>query len=228
MDHERHLEHLGFAQRPQRVRSCLSTRRPEYRTRFVRRACNEHGRGASCRLLCRLTGLRWGGRASYGRARDMGLGDMEAEAEDGGGVEYGSREWWRWEARARAFRAWADWAESPGCRRTLKAERPKCGAKCRDGHPCQALPVWDETRNAPRNGPVSDARGALDRASAEGAARYLSAPTANSPYRHSRSHPPSAVRSARVEEASASYRSGGGGHRAEQRRGERDSPRGSG
>jgi hypothetical protein len=77
---------------------------------------------------------------------------MEDGAEDEGGVEYGSREWWRWEARARRFLAWAEWVESPGYHRTRKAERPKCGARCRDGHPCQALPVWDQTRNAPRNG----------------------------------------------------------------------------
>lgn len=35
-----------------------------------------------------------------------------------------------------------------------KHERPKCGARCRskDGAPCEARAVWDDERNAPRNG----------------------------------------------------------------------------
>ncbi len=33
-----------------------------------------------------------------------------------------------------------------------KSERPKCGAKCRDGHACQAPAVWDYEDNQPRNG----------------------------------------------------------------------------
>ncbi len=37
-------------------------------------------------------------------------------------------------------------------RRTPKRERPKCGARCRDGRPCQARPVWDQERDRPRNG----------------------------------------------------------------------------
>jgi len=72
--------------------------------------------------------------------------------EDEGGIEYGTREWWRWERRATEFLAWAGWVDSPGYHRTRKGKRPKCGAKCRDGHACRALPVWDEPRNAPRNG----------------------------------------------------------------------------
>jgi len=35
---------------------------------------------------------------------------------------------------------------------TPKAERPLCGAKCRDGHPCQARAVWDYRGDEPRNG----------------------------------------------------------------------------
>ena len=33
-----------------------------------------------------------------------------------------------------------------------KDELPRCGARCRDGHPCQAHAVWDEDHMAPRNG----------------------------------------------------------------------------
>ena len=39
-----------------------------------------------------------------------------------------------------------------GRRRTPKDERPKCGARCRDGTCCQALAVWDRERDRPRNG----------------------------------------------------------------------------
>ena len=35
---------------------------------------------------------------------------------------------------------------------TPKSQRPRCGAKCRDGHPCRAPAVWDVLANAPRNG----------------------------------------------------------------------------
>lgn len=37
-------------------------------------------------------------------------------------------------------------------RRTPKVKRPRCGARCRDGHLCQAPAVWDRERNLPRNG----------------------------------------------------------------------------
>ena len=33
-----------------------------------------------------------------------------------------------------------------------KRERPRCGAKCRDGSPCEAPPVWDKRRDHPVNG----------------------------------------------------------------------------
>jgi hypothetical protein len=36
--------------------------------------------------------------------------------------------------------------------RVYKNELPLCGARCRDGHPCQARAAWDETRTYPRNG----------------------------------------------------------------------------
>jgi hypothetical protein len=36
--------------------------------------------------------------------------------------------------------------------RVFKRELPRCGARCRDGHPCQAPAAWDEYRCAPRNG----------------------------------------------------------------------------
>ena len=33
-----------------------------------------------------------------------------------------------------------------------KRERPRCGARCRDGTPCQAPPVWDSRLDRPVNG----------------------------------------------------------------------------
>ena len=36
--------------------------------------------------------------------------------------------------------------------RVFKRELPRCGARCRDGHPCQAPAAWDEYRCAPRHG----------------------------------------------------------------------------
>ncbi|MGH8565660.1 MAG: HGGxSTG domain-containing protein [Gammaproteobacteria bacterium] len=36
--------------------------------------------------------------------------------------------------------------------RVFKSELPLCGARCRDGHPCQAKAAWDASRHAPRNG----------------------------------------------------------------------------
>ncbi len=35
---------------------------------------------------------------------------------------------------------------------TPKSERPKCGARCRDGHQCQAPVVWDAEWDEPWNG----------------------------------------------------------------------------
>ena len=35
---------------------------------------------------------------------------------------------------------------------TRKSERPRCGARCRDGHPCQAPAVWDYENDRPCNG----------------------------------------------------------------------------
>ncbi len=35
---------------------------------------------------------------------------------------------------------------------TPKRLRPRCGARCRDGHPCQARVVWDTDNDRPRNG----------------------------------------------------------------------------
>lgn len=37
-------------------------------------------------------------------------------------------------------------------RSTERSKRPKCGAKCRDGHACRAPVVWDKEYNRPRNG----------------------------------------------------------------------------
>jgi hypothetical protein len=38
------------------------------------------------------------------------------------------------------------WWSSP------KRERPRCGARCRDGSPCQAPPVWNKGLDRPVNG----------------------------------------------------------------------------
>ncbi len=35
---------------------------------------------------------------------------------------------------------------------TPKRERPRCGARCRDGSPCEASPVWDKRLDRPVNG----------------------------------------------------------------------------
>ena len=37
-------------------------------------------------------------------------------------------------------------------KRTPKVEMPGCGARCRDGTPCQAPAVWDYANDRPRNG----------------------------------------------------------------------------
>ncbi len=34
--------------------------------------------------------------------------------------------------------------------RVYKSELPKCGARCRDGHPCQMRAAWDKYRCAPK------------------------------------------------------------------------------
>lgn len=46
---------------------------------------------------------------------------------------------------------WEDEARIRERKRTPKAERPRCGARCRDGHPCQARAVWDRERGEIRN-----------------------------------------------------------------------------
>ena len=35
---------------------------------------------------------------------------------------------------------------------THKRQRPRCGARCRDGHACRARAVWDKVNDRPRNG----------------------------------------------------------------------------
>jgi hypothetical protein len=35
---------------------------------------------------------------------------------------------------------------------TKKADRPLCGARCRDGHTCRARATWDYLNDEPRNG----------------------------------------------------------------------------
>jgi hypothetical protein len=41
---------------------------------------------------------------------------------------------------------------APGDVVTPKPGRPRCGAKTRQGTPCQAPPVWDHRHDRPRNG----------------------------------------------------------------------------
>jgi len=36
--------------------------------------------------------------------------------------------------------------------RTQRPDRPRCGARCRDGHACKAPAVWDALRDRPVNG----------------------------------------------------------------------------
>ena len=48
-----------------------------------------------------------------------------------------------------------EWEEHKGIRErhvTPKSDRARCGARCRDGHTCQAPPVWDSELDRPRNG----------------------------------------------------------------------------
>jgi len=64
------------------------------------------------------------------------------------------------EARARngSERAWHSlmriqaWAAAPSKQAPSKSQRPRCGAKCRNGRPCQAPAVWDRQANRPNNG----------------------------------------------------------------------------
>jgi hypothetical protein len=52
-----------------------------------------------------------------------------------------------WEA---GIAAQAEWDQA--LRSKPKRERVRCGARCRDGHPCQATPVWFRGAPAARNG----------------------------------------------------------------------------
>lgn len=72
------------------------------------------------------------------------------------GLVVGSDEWRRWYRKALAFFAlaaeYAAQQETRAHHRTPKPARPKCGARCRDGHACQASAVWDAENDRPRNG----------------------------------------------------------------------------
>jgi len=48
--------------------------------------------------------------------------------------------------------AMVEWAAQQKAPTTPKKLRPRCGARCRDGHPCQAPAVWDSEHDRPRNG----------------------------------------------------------------------------
>lgn len=66
-----------------------------------------------------------------------------------GGAQVNGARWWRWLAEAEQREAEARVRER---RRTPKRARPRCGARCRDGHSCQAPAVWDRERGEIRNG----------------------------------------------------------------------------
>ena len=67
-------------------------------------------------------------------------------------LEPGTEAYDRWLREALRFLTQQELKRSPGYRRTPKGERPRCGARCRDGHPCQAPAVWDRANDRPRNG----------------------------------------------------------------------------
>ena len=72
------------------------------------------------------------------------------------GLVIGSREQRRWYRRALRVLARCEQRQEDERIRerhvTPKKNRPKCGATCRDGHPCQAPAVWDREHDRPRNG----------------------------------------------------------------------------
>ena len=59
------------------------------------------------------------------------------------------RSLWRLLAK---LQRWENDARIRNRKRTPKSDRPRCGARCRDGHACQAQAVWDRTRGIIRNG----------------------------------------------------------------------------
>lgn len=83
----------------------------------------------------------WGGQPS-GTVKVPELGEWLRQ--NPGRFAY-SYERWR---RAKLAEAQANAPPVP------EGERPKCGARCRSkgGAPCEARAVWDDERNAPRNG----------------------------------------------------------------------------
>jgi hypothetical protein len=58
-----------------------------------------------------------------------------------------------WEGGANLMAGYAIWSEEIRLwwSRT-KRERPRCGARCRDGNPCEVPPVWDRRMDRPLNG----------------------------------------------------------------------------
>ena len=83
------------------------------------------------------------------------------EVKDMTQMRVGSPAWYA-AVRQRAEREWQkqekrqQWEEENEAirdrRRTPKDDRPRCGARCRDGTPCQARAVWDYANDRPRNG----------------------------------------------------------------------------
>jgi hypothetical protein len=73
----------------------------------------------------------------------------------------GSRAWYaaiqreselRWQAMERREQWEEENERIRGRYRTPRSDRPRCGARCRSGKPCQAPAVWDYGHNRPRNG----------------------------------------------------------------------------
>jgi hypothetical protein len=74
---------------------------------------------------------------------DEALAEEEAHRRTPAGKRAARRERWN-DLRA-------DWRDR-GLTRTSRRRWPKCGARCRDGHACQAPPVRDKDTKLNRNG----------------------------------------------------------------------------
>lgn len=81
------------------------------------------------------------------RPRDMAVTPAERRAARIRALEEkasnGSERAWHSLMRIRAWEAWTPKQAPP------KRERPRCGARCRNGRPCQAAVVWDRTKHRP-------------------------------------------------------------------------------
>src|SRR5574340_119132 len=67
-------------------------------------------------------------------------------------LQVGTREWWRWLREVRWFFLRLAQERSDTYHLTPKRYRARCGARRRDGQPCQAPAVWDHRQDRARNG----------------------------------------------------------------------------